>query len=529
MLLLLLTACTPDPVDTALPPRGEVPAVAPPAPVLKRLTQDQYRNALADLFLPGLVLPGLEPDHEVDGLFALGAGTSAISPYGVEQYEAAAYAVAEQAMDDPDVRSQLVDCAPSTSVDQDCARDGLERLGRMAWRRPLTDDELNRLTDVTTLATQTLGDFDDGFEYGVAAILQSPHFLYRVELGESDGAGGFRYTDWEMATRLSFFLWNTLPDDELLLAAEAGELTTDAGLDAQVQRMLADERARAGMRAFFSQLYELHELDDLSKDPTVFVYMSEGLGDSAREETLLLLEHLVFEQDADFRELFTTRTTFLDRELAMLYDVPAPARDGFAETQLPTASGRRGLLGHASILANQAHAVSTSVTNRGVFVRERVLCFDINPPPANVDASIPEPNVDAPTMRERVAVHLEDPTCAGCHNYTDPIGLGLENFDGIGRWRTSENGATIDPAGDLDGDAFDDAWGLGQAVADHPDLGPCLTEMLVQYADGQRLGPGERELAEWHAEGFAISGHSVLWLMSDIAMAPGFRTTGAVQ
>ncbi len=528
-MLTLLLACSgaPQP-DSGLADRGPVPHVEPPAPVLKRLTQEQYRNALGDLFTQGLVLPSLEPDEEIDGLFALGAGLTSISPYGVEQYEGAAYDVAEQVMDDPELRAGILGCEPEATVDTACASSALAALARRAWRRPVTEDEVQRLTALADAASETLDDFDDGFEFGIAAVLQSPYFLYRVELGEDDGEGGLRYSDVEMATRLAFFLWNTLPDEELLLAAEAGELTTDAGLEEQVVRMLADDKARQGMRAFFTELYELHQLDEMSKDPNLFVNMSEELGPSAREETLLLLEYLIFDQDADFRELFTTRTTFLDRELAMLYDVPAPSREGFGQTMLPADEGRRGLLGHVSVLAGQSHAVSTSVTLRGLFIRERMLCVNVDPPPADVDASIPEPDADAPTMRERVAVHLEEPFCAGCHQITDPIGLGLENFDGIGRWRLTENGATIDPSGELDGAGFEDAWGLGEALGQHPNLGPCLTEMLMQYSDGQHLDEGEEDLADWHAQGFAASGHSVLWLMQDIALSPGFRRTGEV-
>jgi len=518
---LLLLACNgePEPLDEVLE-RGEVPAFDAPAPVLRRLTQEQYTNSLDDLFGEGLVLPKLEPDIELEGLYALGAAVTSASPYGVEQYESAAFSVAEQVMAE---RSDLaLSCEPEGLDDEACASQSLGELGRRVWRRPLTQGELDVLVDLVLVASETLEDFDAGYEYGIAALLQSPHFLYRIE-GGSDGA----YTDWEMATRLSYFLWNTTPDEELLLAAEAGELTDDAGLAAQVDRMLEDERAQDGVRNLFAELWSLYELDELSKDPTLFLHMSDQVGPSAREETLLGVEHLVFDLDGDYTTIFTTRTTFLDRTMAALYEVPAPEREGFGETELPKEGGRRGFLGQASFLALQAHPVSTSVTKRGQFLRERVLCHIIPPPPSDVDTSIPEASDAAPTMRERVARHLEDPSCASCHEITDPVGLGLENFDGIGRWRSEENGVAIDPSGDVDGDAFATAWELGGVIAAHPDLGPCLVERTTQYATGNVSQ--SRELMNWHEDGFEIEGNRVLFLLRDVALSPAFRQVGGVE
>ena len=203
--------------------------------------------------------------------------------------------------------------------------------------------------------------------------------------------------------------------------------------------------------------------------------------------------------------------------------------DGFGWTTLPSDGQRQGLLGQVSILALYSHATSTSVTLRGIFVREVMLCQDIPAPPSDVDTSIPEVSEDALTMRERVAAHLEDPACASCHQFTDPIGLGLENFDAIGRWRTQENGATIDPAGDLDGDAFTDVVSMADALADHPALGPCLSQTLLRYSTGSPLSEELEELAQWHGEGFAESGYRVLPHMREIALSPAFSQAGEVE
>lgn len=278
LLVLALAGCTPDPgpVD-----RGPVPEHAPTSPVLKRLTSTQYVASVRDLLGDAVLIPDeVEPDEAVNGLLTVGSSVTSISPVGVEEYESAAFDLAEQALADPSTRAALVPCAASALRDDACAEAALGDFGRRAWRRPLTEPELARLVGVAGTAADTLGDFDAGLVYGLAGILQSPYFLYRVELGEDDPdvPGGRRYTDWEMASRLSYFLWNTTPDDELLAAAEAGELTTDAGLDAQVDRLLADERAREGVRNFFSEMLQLHALDELNKDPTVFVHMNSRSG-----------------------------------------------------------------------------------------------------------------------------------------------------------------------------------------------------------------------------------------------------------
>jgi hypothetical protein len=532
-LLLLAVGCSPE-ADVAPQPdlRGAAPEVVSSAPVLKRLTAPQYTNTLHDLLGAEVLVPDdLEPDAAANGLLQLGAGVNALSGYGVEHYETAAFDVAEHALAIPAVRTRVVPCTPVATRDDTCARAVLEPLGHRAWRRPLTSAEVDRVVGVAGVAATTLGDFDTGLTYGIAALLESPNFLYRIELGEEDPdtPGLRRYTGSEMATRLAYVLWNTMPDDALLAAAEAGDLTTDTGLATQVDRLLQDDRAREGVRAFFGDMLALYALDDLNKDPTVYVHMSADLGPSAREETLQGLDWLVFDEDGDYRDLFTTRTAFLDRKLAAIYGVPAPAMDGFARTELPDDGRRRGLLGQVSFLALQSHPANTSVTRRGLFVREVLLCQPLPSPPAGLNTSIPPATETAPTMRDRVAQHLQDPTCASCHISMDPIGLGLENFDGLGGWRDAENGVTIDASGDLDGTPFSDAWGLAQAVHDHPDTGPCFAKTLFQYANGHVLDIGEVELLDWHARGFEEAGWSVRALLRDIVTSPGFRRAGVVE
>lgn len=509
--------------------RGPAPAVTPAAPALRRLTRSQYENALRDLFAGELYVPtNLEPDNDVEGLLSVGASTTSVSAYGVELYEAAARTVAEQVMASPEARAALVQCTPAGPDDAGCAGAVLGDLARRAWRRPITADERDRLTALAVQIGEAEGSFDVGLTYGLVAILQSPHFLYRREHGE--GTGTVRaLTAVELASRVSFLVWNSIPDAELLAAAEDGSLLDDAVLEAQTRRLLAHDNARRGLRNLFDEIFHLYNLPSISKDPLVFTNADPALGASAREETLLGIEAVVLDEDGDFRDLLTTERTFVDRRLAALYGVAAATPEGFGAVWLDPSLGRRGLLGQASFLMLQSHATSSSATKRGKFVRTTLLCQEIPAPPAGVDTSIPEADATSPTLRERLQTHLTDPYCASCHRLTDPIGLGFENFDGIGKWRTTENGAIIDASGDLDGVAFANAFEIGAVVHDSPHLGPCFTRHVYRYGVGRVEGEGEGPLLDWLGAGFAGTGYSFRELLVDTVLSPGFRTVGELQ
>ena len=514
-LLLSQIGCQKDPEPAA--ERGPEPVIEPAPATLRRLTAAEYTNTLRDLFGEALVLPtSLEPDLDVHGSYEIGAGQTAISPLGVERYEDAAWLVAGQLMGDPALRASIVPCAPAGTADDACAEAAIAPLGRMLWRRSLDASEIATLVGVAREAALALSSFDDGLVYAIGAMLQSPNFLYRVELGE-----GGQFTDHELATRMSYLLWAGPPDIELLDLADEGLLRDPAARRAQAERMLQDPRARRGIRVFFDDIYGLDALPSLPKDPDLFVHWSDTVAEAAREETLSLVESLAF-GGGDFRDLMTSRSAVLDRSLAALYEVPSPAREGFAETVLPSDGPRAGLLGQASFLALQSHSVSTSVTRRGLFVRTVLLCQSIPPPPAGVNTSLPESSADAPTMRERIEIHSSDPSCAGCHEVTDPIGLAFETFDAIGRHRTTENDHPIDPSGDLDGEAFSDADGLAHLLREHPDLTACLSERLLEHTQGHQLSGGEADLATWHTAGFAGAGHDFLELLTDIVSADSF-------
>ncbi len=532
-LLLLGMGCVESaPTDSSISETGQeldvVEGVAlDPAPaVLPRLTSEQYHRAIHDLFGSEVIPPsGLEPDSDQGGMISVGTAISSVSPLGAEQYAKGAAAVAEQVLATPESRAAFLPCVPSGTVDADCARQAIDAWGLRIWRRPLTGAEVDAHVAIATVSMETLGDFHQGLSYALSALLQSPHFLYRHMEGEAvEGDSGIRrYTSWEMASRLSFFLWNTIPDDLLLEAAASNALVTDEGLAEQVSRMMGDERSGGAVANFFSEWLHLYKLKGLTKDPTVFKHYSADLGESAREETLRGVEHLVFQEDADIRTLFTTRRTWVNKRLAAIYNIPAVTSEGFGEVMLPLEGQRAGFFGQVSFLGLHAHPVSSSPTLRGVFVREELLCQSVPSPPADTNTAIPEPSPDAITLKDRLQEHMTNPSCAGCHAFTDPIGFGLESFDGIGRYRILDNGGAIDPSGSLDEVEFADAIELMEGVANHPEFPACFVEKLYAYANSRGPTPGEAALLAQLTDTFITGGHRVLPLMEAIVMSPGFR------
>jgi hypothetical protein len=516
----ILFACTEE--LPAPPDLSQVP-LTPVEGTLHRLTQRQYANSVHDLLGEAIVVPDqLEPDDLSEGLAAVGASRVTISPIGVERYEKAALGISDQAMKSGAL-VRLAGCTPGNS--DDCLRRFVSSFGPRVLRRPLVTGEEERMVQVGHAAAVALADPLQGLRYALASMLQSPSFLFRVEVGEPDPdhPGQRRYTAWEMATRLSYTLADTTPDEELREHAASGALLGELVLRDQVERLLLAKTSRRAVRRFFSELYGLDELDRLSKDPVVFPHMSEELGAALREETLRNIDRIVFEEDGDFRTFLTGRTTEVDRRLAALYGVRAPSLEGFARVELPERTQRRGFLGQGSFLALNAHPTSTSAVLRGRFIRTVLLCGVVPPPPANVNTGLPEPSEAARTLRERSAVHMQNPSCAGCHALMDPIGLGLENFDGIGRQRATEAGADIDPAGTLDGVSFSGPEGLAEAIANHPNFDRCLVRNLYRYAVGHVETAGEKPtidaLTAWYSE----HGRRIRPILAAIAQSPAFR------
>lgn len=520
-----------DPGDGRTPTEA-LPAFAPAAPTLHRLTYDEYRNSLRDLLPPGTIVPtDLELDTPLHGFTTIGGSELTISPLGAEQYEEAAIQVAAQTVLDPSRRGAFVGCE-ITAADEACTRVWIADFGRRAWRRLLTDEEIGVLAGLAGDLGAELGDPWVGAGFAMTAMLQSPHFLFRVEHGEPDPAvpGRLRYTSWEMASRLSYFLWGSTPDDELLQAAARGELVTDEGIRREVLRMLDSPRAREGLTRFFSEFLSLERLETVSKDPETFPQMTPTLRNAMRRELELLFEDVVFERDADFRQILSTDVTYVNSELAELYGLPDPATAELVRTTFPADADRGGLMGRAAVLTLWSHATLTSPTLRGKFIRTNLLCEDVPPPPPGVVTSLEEETAGtAGTLRDRLERHRTDPACAGCHSKMDPLGFALEDYDPIGRFRTTDNGLPVDASSEVDGTPVDGAGELGAALAESTKVAECVARRLYRFATGHlEIETEERAIREL-GEAFAENGHSFRQLVLAVALSDGFRTAAVEE
>jgi len=385
-------------------------------------------------------------------------------------------------------RLRLFTCKPDGRTDSACAQTILSTLTRRAYRRPPSAAELERVQDFYRQVRRKGGSFDEGIESALRFVLVSPQFLFRFERDPDTVAPGapYRINDVELASRLSFFAWSSIPDDELLAAATQGRLANASALEQQVKRMLADSRARALGSNFAGQWLYLRNLKSLRPDEDVFPDFDDNLRQALQRETELLFETIVLE-DRSILELVDARYTFLNERLARHYGVPDIYGDQFRRVDVAR-DERRGLLGHGSILALNSYANRTSPVTRGKYVLTNILGTPPPDPPANVPPLDEKPGRVA-SMRERMEEHRKNPACAGCHKLMDPIGLSLENFDAIGRWRTSDNGATIDAASTLwDGTVVAGPAGLRTAILNRPEqFARTATEMLLTFALGRGL------------------------------------------
>jgi hypothetical protein len=497
-------------------------------PTLRRLTEAQYRQTVADVFGPDITIAGrFEPDHRRAGLLAVGTGQATVSPAGFEQYDAMARTVAAQVVDEAH-RGRLVGCAPAdpARADPACAGPVLARYGRLLFRRPLSPAELDARLRVAQDGAGRLGGFYPGLELALASLLDSPAFLFRREAAVPDPAqpGRFRLDGFAKASRLSFLLWNASPDDALLAAAERGELDSEEGLRRQVDRLMASPRLESGVRAFFADFLGFDGFEQLAKDPLIYPKYSQKVAADAMEQTLRTVTGHLLAERGDYRDLFTTRRTFLDRTLGLVYYVPVASRDGWEPYEFAADDPRAGLLTQLSFTMLHAHPGRSSPTLRGKAIRETLLCQSVPVPPAAVNFSIIQDtaNPQLRTARDRLGAHSTDPTCAGCHKIIDPVGLALEQFDGLGQVRHEENGAAIDASGELDGARFADAAGLGRALHDNPETARCLVGKLVDYATGRPATAAEAPWTRWLDGRFAADGYRLPDLLRRLATSPHF-------
>ena len=510
----------PTPHDAPTAAVTETVAVAPVP--LRRLTNEEYNNTVRDLLgdtsRPADAFP---PDETVFGF-----ENNTVAPVTqllVERYMSAAEALAAASRLD-----KLAPC-PAGAPQEGCARAFIDAFGRRAFRRPVEDVERRALFAMYADKARRSGHAR-AVQLVLETMLQSPQFLYRVEGTVDGGAKPQLLSGYEIATRLSYFLWASTPDTQLLDAAAAGKLTQVDDVSAAARRLLSDPRAADGIRSFHRQWLDLRVLDTESKDLALYPAFTPELKRAMVEETLRFSAHTVLEGGDAVSALLTSSRTFVNAPLAKLYGVPAPAGGGFALVDLP-AGQRSGLLTHASVMTVLAGAEETSPIFRGKFVREKLLCQPIPPPPANVD--IRPPKLDPKrTKKERFARHRTNPGCASCHQRMDPTGFGFEHYDALGAWRTVDGSFPVDAVGDLsgtedaDGD-FDGAVALGARLAASRQVRRCIATQWFRSA----LGRGERtedaESLERAYQAFAGAGFDVRELIVAIATSDAFRHAGS--
>jgi hypothetical protein len=514
------------PVAAAPGPGGGAPAS------VRRLNEHQYVQSIHDIFGAGINVPGrFEPSVRDGGLLAIGDSKVAISSSGFEQYELRGREIAAQVLAEGQ-RKTSVPCTPASakSFDPGCAEQFIGKYGRLLYRRPLNEAEKASAMRMAAAATARSGDFYKGLQVALSRLLVSPNFIFRVEDTEPDrqAAGAWRVTDYALASRISFLLWDAPPDGALLDAAASGALRQPGGIEAQVDRLIASPRFEQGVRAFFSDMFGYEQFDAVSKDQNIFPMYTSQVAKDAKEQALRTIVQLLVADKGDYRDLFTTQKTFMNRSLGGLYDVPvsAAAVDGWAPYTFGKEDNRAGLLTLAGFLMlDITHEGRSSPTIRGKSVRELLLCQPVPQPPGNVNFALVQDthNPLYKTARGRLTAHRDNPVCAGCHAITDPIGLSMENYDAVGRFRGQENGAPIDASGTFEGKPYRNVVELQQLLRMSPSVPQCAVQRVYEYGVGRAVTAGDNLAVEDLSQRFASERYLFPALMRAVATSKAFR------
>lgn len=479
------------PSDAGGPPQGKPPATSLPTPsacksnspgprALRRLTAAEYTATLKDLFSDASVpLTTVFSDPNVLG-FSVDSHALVVQGLAAQQLMDQAESVAKWA-----VTTHLNKLTSCTTMDATCRQEFIRGFGKRAHRAPLSD------ADVATYEKLFAAEatFNDGVEAVTSAMLQSPHFLYRQELGAA-AEGGFQLSSHELASALSYLFTGSMPDAELAAAADSGALSQPAELEKHAERLLQSPKGREVVYSFMKGWLGLGKLDTVAKDDNVFK-LTDSLRKSMGDETRRLIEESVFSQNGSFLSLLTTPSSYVNRELATHYGLANAGSMGDQMMPVTFAPNERdgGLLAQGSLLTAHSTASESSPVQRGKMVRTRLLCQDLPPPPPNVDTTL-KPATGAKTTREHFAAHTENPVCATCHKLMDPIGFGFEHYDAFGRRREQENGQPIDASGSVvnaNGDVpFDGLPGLNQYLTTQAadTVNACLVRYWSYFAFG---------------------------------------------
>ena len=505
----------------------EVPSVeSVPVARMYRLTEAELRATVQAVF--GVTYVGALPgDYVLHGYRSVGAGVLTVNPSELEAYETAAWAIATDAVADASAAHSLLRCRPTTTLGHppeddglaSCVASGVAPLATRAWRRPVTAPQLDRLVELWSTVRNVTDSDAVATQSVVVALILAPEFLYRIEVGEPAPDGGNRrFTAWELASRLSYFLTDAPPDEALRTDAATGALHDPDVVVRHAERLFDSPAGRRALGRFWEETLELDRLDAVTKDPAAYPEFDDGLRQAMKVEIRRMFEQVVFESDAPLGSLLTTDVTFVDDRLAALYGLSGSGQTVRGSLE---GTGRGGILGRAALLSIWSHATSSSPTLRGKFLRTRMLCQAVPPPPEGVVASLDAVPREG-TARERLAAHASDPACRGCHQIMDPPGFAFEHFDAIGRWRDDDQGFAIDPSGALDGVAFADARELGAAVAAHPEFPGCVALQLFRHAVGAETHE-QLPAIERLGVAFAEADQSLRALVSALVRSDAFR------
>ncbi len=509
---------------------------------VRRLTHSQYNHTVRDLLGDHIQPADSFPKEDFVIGFKNQLEAQGISPLQAEAYSKAAERLARTAFRGGDQHG-LIPRQPESPTDAACVNEFVRTFGEKAFRRPLSDSEVRLYSGLFLEEAGRTRNFDDGASMVVEVMLQSPHFLFRVERRARSPDAQF-----EIANRLSYFLWDTMPSDDLLRAAERGELATGKQIEAAARRMLADPRARDAMDEFLAQWMRFDRVLEATRDRRRFREFNAEVAAAMVEETRRLFNHLVW-RDQNFMEFFTASYTFVNPVLARLYGLPVPDEE-FAKVEYPADSGRSGVLGHGSFLVLTSKPAETSPTARGLFVRNHFLGQEIPPPPAGVNTVLPNLTEDTPmTNRQRLGVHLNSESCAGCHRLIDPIGLGFEQYNAIGAFqkkmvlqfsgargdegrgrRTTIKELDLDPSGyiqGIEGSEFSTPRELGRLLAESKTCQKAIVKQLFRYAFGRQETVNDQLLIEALLVKFRDSGFRFRELMVALVSSELFLQKGS--
>jgi hypothetical protein len=510
------------PVKPVLPVLPVEPGLAP----LRALTRAQLDNSLRDLLAPPRSYADFVGLELYDDGYSNQEHNQEANTVLVERYGAMAEEIARDLAADEARRTALVGCTPASPTDRDCLQSFLQTFARRLYRRPLEAEELADLVGFGLAEAARTNDFWAAVSFDLEVMLQSPSFLYRLETGAVHPARPdlIELDAHSLASRLSFLFWNTTPDDTLLALADSRELGTPEQLAAQVERLLAHPKARPALGEFHRQWLQVDTLSSVTRNPQLFPSFSPSLVASMQQQTARDLEQAAF-SDVDFLSIFDADSSWVDGPLAQLYGMPT-ATAGFSLQRLP--AERRGILGHASILANSSKTEDTSPTHRGLFVQTRLLCNVVPPPPNDVMATLPPNDPNAPmTTRAKLAAHSTNPSCSGCHRMMDGLGFGLEKFDAIGAYRQTEHGFPIDDSAEaFVGGArvpFAGLPALATVLRQAPEARRCLVSNFTRWSFGRKLRPEDEGLIDALDAAFVEGGNRFTGLSKALVASDTFR------